>query len=88
MIKRHFIPSHYYKQLYQHLQNLTRGSKNVEDYHKEMEMAMTKANIEEDKEAIMVRFLAGLNRDIWYIVKLQHYMELKDLVHLAMKVEK
>ena len=35
-----FIPSHYYRKLYQRSQNVTQGSKSVEDYHKEMEMAM------------------------------------------------
>ena len=64
VMRRHFIPSHFYRELYQHLQNLTQGSKNIKDYYKEMEIAMIRANIEEDKEATMVRFLAGLNRDI------------------------
>ena len=70
------------------MQNLTQGSKSVEDYHKEMEMTMIRANIEEDREATMARFLARLNHDIRDIVELQHYVELEDLVHLAMKVEK
>ena len=45
------------------------------------------ANIEEDREATMVRFLNGLNRDIANVVELQHYMELEDMVHMAIKVE-
>ena len=53
-----------------------------------MEMAMIRANIEEEREATIARFLAGLNLDIWDVVKLQHYVELEDLVHLSMKVEK
>uniref|UniRef100_A0A2N9GD10 Reverse transcriptase RNase H-like domain-containing protein n=1 Tax=Fagus sylvatica TaxID=28930 RepID=A0A2N9GD10_FAGSY len=36
----------------------------MEDYHKEMEVAMIRANVEEDQEATMARFLSGLNRDI------------------------
>ena len=36
----------------------------------------------------MARFLNGLNRDIANIVELQHYVELKDMVHMAMKVER
>ena len=51
-------------------------------------MAMIGGNIEEDKEATMARFLVGLNSDIQDVVELQHYVELEDLVHLAMKVEK
>ena len=36
----------------------------------------------------MARLLAGLNREIANIVELQHYMELEDMVHMAMKVER
>ncbi|GKV07006.1 hypothetical protein SLEP1_g18818 [Rubroshorea leprosula] len=66
---------------------LTQGSKNAEDYHKEMEIAMVRANVEEDREATMARFLHGLNRDIANVVELQHYVELEDMVHMAMKVK-
>ena len=60
----------------------------MEDYHKEMEIAMIKANVEEDREATMVRFLNGLNREIANVVELQHYVELEVMVHMAMKVKK
>ncbi|GKU99801.1 hypothetical protein SLEP1_g12592 [Rubroshorea leprosula] len=66
---------------------LTQGSKSVEDYHKEMEIAMVRANVEEDREATMAWFLHGLNHDIANVVELQHYVELEDMVHMAMKVE-
>ena len=56
----------------------------MDDYYKEMEIAMIWANIEEDREAIMVRFL---NWDIANVVELQHYVELEDMVHMAIKVE-
>ena len=35
----------------------------------------------------MARFLNGLNRDIANVVELQHYVELEDMVHMAIKVE-
>ena len=56
---RRVVPSHYYKDLYQKLQSLTQGYRSVDDYHKEMEIAMIRANLEEDREATMVRFLNG-----------------------------
>jgi hypothetical protein len=87
-MRRRFVPSHYYRDLYQKLQNLTQGSRSVEDYHKEMEVAMIRANVEEDREATMARFLSGLNRDIANVVELQHYVEVEDMVHMAMKVER
>jgi hypothetical protein len=60
----------------------------VEDYHKEMEVAMIRANVEEDREATMARFLSGLNRDIANVIELQYYVEIEDMVHMAMKVER
>lgn len=49
---------------------------------------MIRANVEEDREATMARFLSGLNKDIADVVELQHQVELEDMVHMAMKVEK
>ncbi|KAK8670002.1 hypothetical protein V6N13_104768 [Hibiscus sabdariffa] len=46
------------------------------------------ANIDEDREATMARFLAGLDPDIANIVELQHYTDIDDMVHMAMKIEK
>ena len=60
----------------------------MDDYHKEMKIAMIRANVEEDREATMARFLNGLNRDIANVVELQHYVELEDMVHMAIKVER
>ncbi|GKV11008.1 hypothetical protein SLEP1_g22297 [Rubroshorea leprosula] len=88
VMRKRFVPSHYYHDLYQRLQGLTQGSKSVEDYHKEMKIAMVIANVEEDREATMAWFLHGLNRDIANVVELQHYVELEDMVHMAMKVER
>ncbi|XP_040947385.1 uncharacterized protein [Gossypium hirsutum] len=88
VMRKRFIPSYYYRELYQKLQNLTQGNRSVEDYFKEMEIAMIRANVDEDREATMARFLAGLNRDIANVVELQHYVEVVDMVHVAIKVEK
>ena len=75
LMRRRFIPGHNHRDLFQRLQSLTQGSKSVEDYHKEMEVAMIRANVEEDREATMARFLNGLNRNIANVVELQHYVE-------------
>ena len=34
----------------------------------------------------MARFLMGLNREIQNVVELQHYVELEDMVHMAIKI--
>ena len=49
---------------------------------------MIRANVVEDREATMARFLNGLHRDIANVVELQHYVELEDMVHVATKVER
>ena len=59
----------------------------MDDYHKEMEISMIRANLEEDRKATMARFLNGLNQDIANVVELQHFVELEDMVHMAIKVE-
>ena len=35
----------------------------------------------------MARFLVGLNREIAKLVELQHYVELEDMMHMAIKIE-
>lgn len=88
VMRRRFVPTHYYRDLHLKLQSLRQGSKSVEDYYKEMEIALIRANVEEDREATMARFICGLNREIADVVELQHYVELDDVVHMAMKVER
>ena len=88
LMRKRFIPSHYYRELYQKLQHLYQGSKSVEDYHTEMEVAMIRANVVEDREATMARFLGGLHKEIASVVELHHYVELEDMLHMAIKVER
>ncbi|KAA3480568.1 mutant gag-pol polyprotein [Gossypium australe] len=83
VIRRRFILSYCHRELYQKLQNLSQGAKSVEDYYKEMEVAMIRVDVQEDHEATMARFLAGLNREIANIVELQHYVEIVDMVYMA-----
>jgi hypothetical protein len=49
----------------------------VEEYQKELEVVMIRANVNEDEEVTMYRFLNGLNRDISNVVELQSYVELE-----------
>ena len=88
VMRRRFMPSHYYRDLYQKLQGLRQGNRSGEDYYPQMEIAMIRANVEEDREATMARFLHGLNREIHDKVEMEHYVELEDMVHKAIKVER
>ncbi|XP_050885826.1 uncharacterized protein LOC127091276 [Lathyrus oleraceus] len=87
IMRRRFVPSYYHRELHNKLQRLTQGSKSVEEYFKEMEVLKIRANVEEDDEATMARFLHGLNHEIGDIVELHHYVEMDELVHQAIKVE-
>jgi hypothetical protein len=66
---------------------ITQSSNSVEEYQKELKVAMIRANVNEDDEVTISRFLNGLNRDVTNVVELQSYVELEELVHLAIKVE-
>jgi hypothetical protein len=57
IMRKRFIPSHYYRKLYQRLQSLSQGSKSVEDYYKELKTVMIRAIIVEDRKATMTKFL-------------------------------
>ena len=65
--RRHFIHNYYYWDLYQKLQSFTQGNWSMDGYCKEMEIAMIKANVKEDKEAAMARsWMALIERlQIW-----------------------
>ena len=86
-IRKQFVPSHYHRLLHQRLQSLSQGSRFVEDYYKEMEMLMMGLSMNEDCEATMARFLGGLNREIANLVELQQYVELEEMLHVAIKIE-
>ena len=87
IMKKRYVPKHYYKELFNWLQMIIQGNKSVEEYHKELEVAMIRANVNKDEEVTMSKFLNGLNRDITNVVELQSYVELQELVHLTIKVE-
>ena len=88
VMRKRFVPRHYYRELYKKLQQLRQGSRSVEEYYREMEVAMIRANVDEDREATMARFVNGLNTEIANQAELQHYVEMEDLLHMAIKIER
>jgi hypothetical protein len=42
---------------------ITQGNKSVDEYQKELEVAMIRANVNEDEKVTMSGFLNGLNRE-------------------------
>lgn len=85
---KRFVSSYFNRDMNQKLQCLTQGSKSVDEYHKEMEIIMIPARVEERPKATMNRFLNDLNKKIANILKLQHDIDLEEMVHIAAKIEK
>ncbi|KAH9649253.1 hypothetical protein KPL70_025913 [Citrus sinensis] len=52
-----------------------------------MEITIIRANVEEDREATMARFLNGLNREIANKIELRHYVEIEEMIHKTIKIE-
>ena len=88
IMKKRFVPSYYTRDLHRWLQSMKQGSMSVDEYYKEMEMLMIRADLKEEGETLMSCFLAGLNTEISEIVELQHCLEIDDLVEKAIKVER
>nr|XP_027093618.1 uncharacterized protein LOC113714019 [Coffea arabica] len=88
LMRKRFVPSYYSRDLHRRLQSLTQGSLSVEDYYKEMEMAIMKADLREDGEATMARFLHGLRPEIAEVVELQHYLDMNGMLEKAVTVER
>nr|XP_027083475.1 uncharacterized protein LOC113705765 [Coffea arabica] len=88
IMRKPFIPAYYHRDLHHKLQTLTQGSLTVEDYFKKMEMAMLRADVREDIEATMARFLRGLHAEIADVVELQHYLDMDELLDKSVKVER
>ena len=49
---------------------------------------MIRANVVEDRDTTMTRFLNGLNHEVVNVVELQHYIELEDMMYMVMKLER
>jgi hypothetical protein len=85
---RIFVPSHYCRELYQRLQSLSQGTKSVDEYFKEMKLVMIQVNVKKDREATIARFMNCFNYDIAHSVELYHYIEMKEMMHMVVKMEK
>jgi len=49
---------------------------------------MIRTNMVEDREATMARLFNELNREITNVVELQHYVEVKNMIHMATKMKR
>ncbi|XP_051152721.1 uncharacterized protein LOC127266509 [Andrographis paniculata] len=88
LMRKRFVPPHYHCEVLRRLQSIQQGSRSVEEYYKEVETLLLQADIHEDQEQTMSRFSNGLQRDIADAVEMYQYVDLEEMVHLAIKLEK
>ncbi|RDX69073.1 hypothetical protein CR513_51859, partial [Mucuna pruriens] len=88
VIRKRFVSNRYHRDLRRKLKCLTQDSMSVQNNYKEMKIAMTRVNVKEDREVTMARFIGGLKKEIVDMVKLQHYMEIQDLLDKAIQVKR
>jgi hypothetical protein len=67
---------------------LKQGKRMVDEYYKQMELLVVRAEIREDPESKMARFLGGLNEEIAGFVEMFPYHSLQDLVDQAKRTER
>ena len=83
-----YVPPHHKREIFQKFQSLSQGSKTVDEYYRDIELAMMRANVDEDDEATMARFMGDLNREIAHLVELHNYDTIDEMVQMAKKVER
>ena len=87
VLREIFVSFYYGRDLHNKFQRLIQGNMSVDEYYKETDISLLRAQIEVSQEATMARFLQGLNREIQDIIELHHYASLEDLIYQAIKVE-
>ena len=68
--------------------SLRQGKNSVEEYYQELQTGMIRCGIVEENEAMLARFLGGLNREIQTILDYKEYTNITRLFHLACKAER
>ena len=63
-MRTRWVPPYYQRELIQKLQRLRQGKNYVEEYHQELQTGIIRCGIVEDNEAMLTRFMRGLNKEI------------------------
>ena len=78
----------YQRELLQKLQRLRQGKNSVEEYDQELQTGMIRCGIVQENEAMLARFMGGLNREIQTILDYKDYNNITRLFHLACKAKR
>src|SRR3954467_3574564 len=87
-MRTRWVPPYYQRELLQKLQRLRQGKNSVEEYYQELQTGLIRCGIVEANEAMLARFLGGLNREIQTILDYKDYNNITRLFHLACKAER
>ena len=87
-MQQRYVPSYYARDKLNELQRLKQGSSPVEDYYQELQTGLVRCGLVETDDAMMARFLGGLNRDIQDILDYKEYNSITRLFHFACKAER
>ncbi|XP_060201743.1 uncharacterized protein LOC132630186 [Lycium barbarum] len=87
LIKKRFVPEYYNEELQKKFYTLQQGNKSVNEYYEEFERIRLRANIEDNNDRNIPRFVAGLNKEISSPMRLHRYFELEEASQAALKVE-
>ena len=88
IMRTRWVPPYYQRESLQKLQRLRQGKNSVEEYYQELQNGMIRCGIVEENEAMLARFLGGLNREIQTILDYKEYTNITRLFHLACKAER
>jgi len=86
-MRTRWVPPYYQRELLQKLQRLRQGKIYVEEYYQQLQTSMIRCGIVEENEAMLARFMGGLNREIQTILEYKDYNNITRLFHLACKAE-
>ena len=82
-----YVPSYYARDKLNELQRLKQGSSSVEDYYRELQTGLVRCGLVETDDAMMARFLGGLNRDIQDILDYKEYNSITRLFIFLAKLK-
>jgi hypothetical protein len=67
---------------------LKQGKRTIDEYYKEMELLLVRAEIREDLESKMARFLGGLNEEIAGFVEMFPYHSLCKILLIKLSAQR
>jgi hypothetical protein len=63
-MRQRFVPSYYARDKLNELTRLKQDNKSIEDYYQELQTGLLHCGLNETEDAMMARFLGGLNYEI------------------------